>query len=117
MVALADVENFIDGRALPARSGAWLEKIRPADETLLCRVARSDAHDVGAAVAAAREAQPTWGERTAVARGDVVRELALLLRERRDEVSAIVVEETGKPQALALGETDAAIEMGLFVAG
>ena len=35
------------------------------------------------AVAAARAAQPAWAERTAVARGDVVRELALLLRERR----------------------------------
>ena len=69
------------------------------------------------AVAAARAAQAAWAERTAVARGDVVRELALLLRERRDEASAIVVEETGKPEALALGETDAAIEMGLFVAG
>ena len=28
-----------------------------------------------------------------------------------------MVEETGKPEALAAGETDAAIEMGLFVAG
>ena len=46
-----------------------------------------------------------------------MRELALLLREHREEVSAIVVEETGKPQELALGETDAAVEMGLFVAG
>ena len=117
MVALSDVENLIDGRPLPARSGAWLEKIRPADETVLCRVARSDADDVADAVAAARAAQPAWAERTAVARGDVVRELALLLRERRDEASAIVVEETGKPEALAVGETDAAIEMGLFVAG
>ena len=102
---------------MAARSGAWLEKIRPADETVLCRVARSAADDVADAVAAARAAQPAWAERTAVARGDVVRELALLLRERRDEASAIVVEETGKPEALAVGETDAAIEMGLFVAG
>ena len=46
-----------------------------------------------------------------------MRELALLLRERREEASAIVVEETGKPLELALGETDAAVEMGLFVAG
>ena len=117
MVALSDVENLIDGKALPARSGAWLEKVRPADETVLCRVARSDADDVADAVVAARAAQPAWAERTAVARGDVVRELALLLRERRDEASAIVVEETGKPEAVAVGETDAAIEMGLFVAG
>ena len=91
--------------------------MRPADETLLCRLARSGPEDVDDAVAAARSAQPAWAELTAVARGDVVRELALLLRDRREEASAIVREETGKPAELALGETDAAVEMGLFVAG
>ena len=117
MVAGADVSNLIGGQEVPARSGAWLDKIRPADESLLCRVARSGAEDVDDAVAAAREAQAAWAARTAVARGDTMRTLALLLRERREEASAIVVEETGKPEELALGETDAAIEMGLFVAG
>jgi alpha-ketoglutaric semialdehyde dehydrogenase len=117
LVALSDVTNLIDGRALPAHGGEWLEKLRPTDETLLCRVARSGSADVDDAVAAAREVQPAWAERTAVARGDVVRELALLLRERRDEASALVMEETGKPEELALGETDAAVEMGLFIAG
>ena len=66
---------------------------------------------------AARAAQPAWAERTPVERGEIVRELALALRARREEASAIVVEETGKPLELALGETDAAVEMGLFVAG
>jgi alpha-ketoglutaric semialdehyde dehydrogenase len=117
VVAGGDVLNLIGGKAVPARSGAWVEKVRPADETVMCRVARSGADDTDDAVAAAREAQPAWAELTAVARGDVLRELALLLRERRAEASAIVVEETGKPEELARGETDAAIEMGLFVAG
>jgi aldehyde dehydrogenase (NAD+) len=117
LVALHDVQNLIDGRLVPARAGAWLEKVRPADETILCRVARSDADDASDAVAAARVAQPAWAARTAVERGEIVRELALLLRESREEVSAIVVEETGKPLSLAHGETDAAVEMGLFIAG
>jgi alpha-ketoglutaric semialdehyde dehydrogenase len=111
------VENLIGGKTTPARGGEWLEKLRPTDETLLCRVARSRAEDVAEAVASAREARPEWAERTAVARGDVMRDLALLLRERREEASAIVMEETGKPEDLALGETDAAVEMGLFIAG
>jgi alpha-ketoglutaric semialdehyde dehydrogenase len=114
---VADVENLIDGRLVQARSGEWLEKIRPAEETALCRVARSGPEDVADAVAAARAAQPAWAERTAVARGDIVRDLALLLREQREEASTIVAEETGKPLAVARGETDAAVEMGLFVAG
>jgi acyl-CoA reductase-like NAD-dependent aldehyde dehydrogenase len=111
------VENLIGGERVPARGGDWLEKHRPADETLLCRVARSRAADVDDAVGAAQEAQPAWADRTAVARGDVMRELALLLREHRETASEIVMEETGKPEELAFGETDAAVEMGLFTAG
>jgi alpha-ketoglutaric semialdehyde dehydrogenase len=111
------VENLIGGKRVPARGGEWLEKLRPADETLLCRVTRSGPADVEDAVAAARAAQPAWSERTPVSRGDVMRELALLLRERRKKASAIVMEETGKSEELALGETDAAVEMGLFIAG
>ena len=112
-----DVLNLVGGRGVPSASGEWLEKLRPADGSLLCRVARSGGKDVAAAVAAARAAQPAWAELTPVQRGDVCRELALLLRDRREEASEIVAEETGKPLALALGETDAAVEMGLFVAG
>ncbi len=111
------IDNLIAGERRPASSGEWLDKLRPADGTTLCRVARSAREDVDAVVAAARAAQPAWAERTAVERGDIVRELALLLRDRRQEASELVVEETGKPLELALGETDAAVEMGLFVAG
>ena len=112
-----DVLNLVGGRDVPSASGEWLEKQRPADDSLLCRVARSGAKDVASAVAAARAAQPEWAELTPVQRGDVCRELALLLRDRREEASVLVAEETGKPLELALGETDAAVEMGLFVAG
>jgi acyl-CoA reductase-like NAD-dependent aldehyde dehydrogenase len=112
-----DVPNLIGWTPQPAVSGEWLEKRRPADGTILCRVARSGAPDVDAAVRAARAAQEGWSERTPVERGDLLREIALTMRERREELSAIVVEETGKSAAAALGEVDAAIEMGLFVAG
>ena len=61
------------------------------------------AADVDRAVAAAREAQAAWGERTPVERGNVVREIALALRERREELSDAVAAETGKPLELALG--------------
>jgi len=63
----ADVLNLVDGQARPAASGEWLAKLRPADGLPLCRVARSGAADVDA--------------------------------------------------ALALGETEAVVEMGLFMAG
>lgn len=117
VAALGEAWNLIADKVAPSRSGEWLEKLRPADGTPLCRVARSGPADVDAAVAAAREVQEAWADRTAVERGDLVREIALALRARREELAAVVVEETGKPEALALGEADAAAEMGLFVAG
>jgi acyl-CoA reductase-like NAD-dependent aldehyde dehydrogenase len=117
LVIREEIPNFVDGRAVPPASGEWLDKLRPADGTLLCRLARSGEEDVDVAVTAARAAQPGWAERTPVERGEILRELALSLRARRDEASEIVAAETGKPLELALGETDAAVEMGLFVAG
>jgi alpha-ketoglutaric semialdehyde dehydrogenase len=111
------VPNHVDGKDVPPQSGEWLDKRRPADGELLCRVARSGRADVEAAVAAARRAQPDWAERTVVARGDLCREIALALRDRREELSELVAAETGKSTDAARGETDAAIEMGFFMAG
>ena len=116
-MSLREIPNLIGGEERPAASGEWLEKRRPADGEPLLRLARSGAGDAAAAVAAARSAQPDWAGRTVVERGDLMRDVALLLRERRDEATELVAEETGKSLALARGETDAAIEMGLFIAG
>lgn len=113
----AEIPNLIGGGEEAAIAGEWFEKTSPVEESVLARVARSRAADIDTAVTAARQAQEAWAARTVVARGDLLRDLALLLRERRDQASAIVAAETGKSPSLARGETDAAVEMGLFVAG
>ncbi len=71
-----EIPNLVDGERTPAASGAWLDKVRPADGTTLCHLARSGAQDVADAVTAARAAQPEWAERTPVERGEILRELA-----------------------------------------
>jgi acyl-CoA reductase-like NAD-dependent aldehyde dehydrogenase len=113
----AEVSNLIAGRRKSAAPRRTFEKLRPADGMLLCRAPRSDDRDVAAAVAAARAAQPSWAARTPVERGALLREVALALRARREEAAEIVAAETGKALELALGEADAAVEMGFFVAG
>jgi aldehyde dehydrogenase (NAD+) len=50
-------------------------------------------------------------------RGDVLRAVALGLRDHLDEVARLVALETGKSVKDARGETTAAVEMGMFVAG
>jgi len=113
----AVVPNLVAGADAPAVDAGTFAKIDPATGREICRVARSTAADIELAVAAARRAQPAWAAMTVVKRGDILRQIALLMRERRDAIADLVARETGKSKKDALGETDAAIEMGFFVAG
>jgi len=113
----AVVFNQIDGRDVGAAGGLTFAKIDPATGRELCQVARSTRADVDAAVAIAKRAQPGWAALTPVKRGDILRRIAILMQEHRSAIADLVARETGKSRKDALGETDAAIEMGFFVAG
>src|SRR5207253_746176 len=103
-----------DARPLDGRT---FTKKDPATGRALCEVARSSAADVELAVGRAKAAQPAWAATTVVKRGDILRQIALLMRGHREEIATLVAKETGKSKKDSLGETDAAIEMGFFVAG
>jgi alpha-ketoglutaric semialdehyde dehydrogenase len=111
------VSNFVAGEEHPALAEEWFPKYAPTTGKELSRVARSRPADIANAVRAAKLAQPRWADRTPVDRADVLREIALMLRARRDEIAGLVAAETGKSQKDALGEVGAAVEMGMFVAG
>jgi aldehyde dehydrogenase (NAD+) len=117
ILAEDDITNWINGENRPAESGQWFDKLAPETGRRLFRVARSGDADVAKAIAAARVAQPAWADKTAVERGDLMRAVALRMIERKQEIAEIVAVETGKSVSQALGETQAAIEMGLFIAG
>ena len=113
----AVIPNLVAGADIHASDGRTFAKIDPATGREICQVARSGRADVQAAVDAARRSQPGWAALTAVKRGDILRQIALLMRDRREAIASLVARETGKSKKDALGETDAAIEMGFFVAG
>lgn len=113
----SSVFNWIGGREAVASDGAWLEKLRPADGTVMCRMPRSDAADVAAAVAAARSAQTSWAEASPVRRGRILLDVAIGLRERQEEMAHLVAKETGKSVKDATGETAGAIQLGEFFSG
>ena len=58
-----------------------------------------------------------WAEITPVQRGDILHDIALAMRDNRDEIAAIVAAETGMSIQAALGETGGAIAQGEFMAG
>ena len=111
------IPNQLGAQDAPAADGRTFAKMNPATGAELCQVARSSAADIQRAVTLARQAQPAWAASTVVKRGDTLRAIAMLMRERREWIAELVSLETGKSKKDALGETDAAIEMGFFVAG
>ncbi len=91
--------------------------VNPATgETLATYPTATDA-EVEAAIAAADAAYRSWGRTSSPAeRADLLRKVAQLHRERRDELAAIIVREMGKPLAAAEGEVDFAADITEYYA-
>jgi alpha-ketoglutaric semialdehyde dehydrogenase len=114
---MEQILNYIGGQWLPAQSGETFPNLNPHNGEEISRVAKSDETDVAAAIEAAKSALESWSAKTTVERGDLMRAIAFRMSERKEEVALIVAEESGKIFEHAMGETQAAIEMGYFIAG
>ncbi len=68
------------------------------------------ADDAKAAIAKAYAAFPAWRDRPAIERSQMLVKAAAMMRERRDELSAIMIREAGKPWREADADTCEAID-------
>ena len=98
-------EAWIDGRYVPAVSGATFDCLSPIDGRLIARVASTDAADVDLAVTAARRAfeQGRWTRQPPAARKKVLLRFAELLLANRDELALLETLDMGKPISDSLG--------------
>jgi acyl-CoA reductase-like NAD-dependent aldehyde dehydrogenase len=111
------VPNWINGKECAAVSAETFDKLSPDTGRKLCSVARSGSQDVQNAIQAARSAQAAWAALTPVQRGDMLLDIARVLRKHQNEMAATVALETGMSFNAALGETGGAIAEGEFMAG
>jgi alpha-ketoglutaric semialdehyde dehydrogenase len=116
-MAFEFISNWIDGAERAAASGEVFDKLNPANGQVIYQVARSASVDIDNAVMAAKAAQPRWAAIPPVARGEILLNVSMALKERRDAVAEMVATETGKSPKDALGETNGAISLGVFMAG
>ncbi|MFT4284407.1 MAG: aldehyde dehydrogenase family protein, partial [Protaetiibacter sp.] len=101
-----------------AGSHGELESRNPADrDDLVARVPAMSADDARAAVAAAAAALPAWRSTPSVERGKILFRAAALLRERAEEMVALIVREMGKTTGEATIEVERSAEMLEFYAG
>ena len=98
---MVTVQNHIDGRQVPAASGATLDNWEPATGALSGSLPDSDAVDVAAAVQAAQQAFPAWAATPAAGRSRTLHRLAEALRARLPELVHAESVDTGKPLSLA----------------
>jgi 4-guanidinobutyraldehyde dehydrogenase/NAD-dependent aldehyde dehydrogenase len=92
-------DAFIDGKYVPAVSGATFDCVNPANGQVIAKVASCDAPDVDAAVASARKAFDggAWSRRAPAARKKVLLRFAELIRKHREELALTETMDMGKP--------------------
>ena len=115
--ATADVPHWIGGqpqRGQGARSQTvWNPTTgQPARQVLLAGL-----DDVSSAVAAAKAAQPAWGDLPPIRRARVLNQFLGLLNQHKDTLAAIITAEHGKVFTDAQGEVSRGIDIVEFACG
>lgn len=95
------LHHWIDGQAQQPRSGGWLDVFDPNTAQAHAQVARGDASDVEAAMAAAARAFPSWSALRNSERAAWLEKLASALESRTEEFARAESLDGGKPLALA----------------
>ena len=100
----SDTQLLIDGQWQDAASGRKIPVRNPASGEVIGHVAHADVADLDRALAAAQRGFEVWRNVSAHERGAAMRRAAALLKERADEIAALLTQEQGKPVAEAKGE-------------
>ena len=97
---------LIGGQWRACSSGQTLPLHNPSDGSLLAQIARGDAADIDAAVAAAQAAlDGAWGQLSAAERGRILLKMSALTLARANELAHLEAQDVGKP--LKQGRADA----------
>jgi len=103
-------QMLIDGKWIDSSDGARTDIINPANEEAVDSIPMATSADLDRALEAADRAWKKWRETDAWSRSEAVRKTAAFLRERTDEIAAVLTEEQGKPLAEAKGEIKASAD-------
>jgi aminomuconate-semialdehyde/2-hydroxymuconate-6-semialdehyde dehydrogenase len=95
------VLNLINGSAVPASSGKWLDITNPSNGEVYGQLPRSESADVEEAVNAASSAFKNWSLTPAIERAACLNRLADLIKDNADMLAEAESRDNGKPISLA----------------
>jgi 4-guanidinobutyraldehyde dehydrogenase/NAD-dependent aldehyde dehydrogenase len=92
-------QAFVDGKYVPAQSGAQFDCVSPIDGKVIAKVASTDAADVERAVASARRAfeRGVWSRQAPRERKRVLQRFAELILQHKEELALLETIDMGKP--------------------
>jgi aldehyde dehydrogenase len=90
-------DNFIGGRWVAPRSGKYFDNISPVTGQIVCKIARSDAADVEAALDAAHAAKEAWGRTSVVERALILNRIADRMEANLERLAIAETWDNGKP--------------------
>ena len=103
--AYPNTELLINVKWIAAAGGETLDVLNPATEEPIGNVAHARIADLDAALEAAEAGFRTWKQVSAMERYNVMRKAANLVRDRADDIAAMMTTEQGKPLGEAKIET------------
>jgi 1-pyrroline-5-carboxylate dehydrogenase len=101
---------YVNGRATEGAAGAFEDRSPIDTRILIGRFTSATREQAQDAIAAARAAFPAWSRLPWEDRAHVVRRIGKRIRERRSDLSALVVYETGKSRLECVGEIEEAAD-------
>jgi aminomuconate-semialdehyde/2-hydroxymuconate-6-semialdehyde dehydrogenase len=93
--------NYINGKLVEPVSGGFIDNVNPAEGKVYSLVPDSDERDVANAVAAARNAFPSWSTMAAGKRSEILLKVASLIDRDHEKLSLAESVDNGKPLKLA----------------
>jgi aldehyde dehydrogenase len=90
-------DNFIGGKWVAPVNGRYFDNISPVDGGVVCKIARSDEHDVELALDAAHAAREAWGRTSTTERSRVLLRIADRMEQKLDVLALVETIDNGKP--------------------
>src|SRR5688572_22585070 len=95
-LGLSDEESGVAGQSILPAAGGWLESTSPIDGKRLGRVRMGTVDDYEKLVKEAMAAYERWRLYPAPKRGELVRQMGMLLRDKKRALGRLVTLEVGK---------------------
>ena len=90
-------DNFIGGKWVAPSSGKYFDNISPVTGQVVCKIARSEAADVEAALDAAHAARDAWGRTSVVERAIILNRIADRMEANLERLAVAETWDNGKP--------------------